>query len=63
MSYSKTKTKEKMNILIEKQLNNSKDNFSQKIIGILINSRYTRLIHVYYKFFSIIQKSNNDALS
>ena len=62
-SYNKTKKKEKMNVLIQKQLNNSKDNFSQKIIGILINSRYTRLIHVYYKFFSIIQKSNSEALS
>ena len=65
MSYSQTKIKDKMNILIEKQMNNTKDNFnfSQKIIGILINSRYNRLIHVYYKFFSLIQKSNNDALN
>ena len=63
MSYNKTKEKEKINILIEKQLSNSKDNFSQKIIGILINTRYTRLIHVYYKFFSIIQKSNMENLS
>ena len=63
MSYSKTKIKEKMNLLIEKQLNNTKDNFSQKVIGILINSRYNRLINVYYKFFSLIQKSNNDILS
>ena len=65
MSYSQTKIKDKMNILVEKQMNNTKDNFnfSQKIIGILINSRYNRLIHVYYKFFSLIQKSNNDALN
>ena len=63
MSYNKTKNKEKMNLLIEKQLNNTKDNFSQKIIGILINSRYNRLIHFYYKFFSLIQKSNNDFLN
>ena len=46
-----------------KQLGNTKDNFSQKIIGILINSRYTRLIHAYYKFFSAIQKSNIEILS
>ena len=63
ISYSKTKVKEKMNVLIEKQLNNSNDNFSQKIIGILINTRYTRLIHVYFKFFSLIQKSNIEDLS
>ena len=63
ISYSKNKIKEKMNVLIEKQLNNSKDNFSQKIIGILINTRYTRLIHVYFKFFSLIQKSNIEELS
>ena len=62
MSYNKTKIKEKMNLLIEKQLNNTKDNFSQKAIGILINSRYNRLINVYYKFFSLIQKSKNDIL-
>ena len=61
MSYNQTKIKEKKNLLMEKQMNNTKDNFnfSQKIIGILINSRYNRLIHVYYKFFSLIQKSNN----
>ena len=63
MSFSKTKAKEKMNVLIMKQLNNSKENFSQKIIGVLINSRYTRLIHVYLKFFSLIQKSNSDVLN
>ena len=57
-SFNKTKGKQKINLLIEKQLSNSKDNFSQKIIGILINSRYCKLIHVYYKFFSLIRKSN-----
>ena len=62
-SYNKGKDKKKNNILVEKQLNNTKDNFSQKIIGILINSRYNRLIHVYFKFFSLIQKSNNGDLS
>ena len=62
-SFNQKKEKEKINILIEKQLNNSKDNFSQKIIGILINSRYTKLIHVYYKFFSIIQRSSIENLS
>ena len=63
MSFNKTKVKEKMNVLMGKQLNNSKDNFSQKIIGILINTRYTRLIHFYFKFFSLIQKSNIEELN
>ena len=47
---------EKNNKLAEKQLNNAKNNFSQKIIGILINTRYCRLIHVYYMFFKNLQK-------
>ena len=55
-SFNKGKKKEKNNILSEKQKNNSKDNFSQKIIGILINTRYCRLIHVYYMFFKNLQK-------
>ena len=62
-NYNLTKKKERMNLLMLKQLGNTKDNFSQKIIGILINSRYTRLIHAYYKFFSAIQKSNIEILS
>ena len=56
------KTKVKNNVLAEKQLNNSKNNFSQKIIGILINSRYNKLIHVYFRFFSLIQKLNDKVL-
>ena len=63
LSYNKDKDKEKINILVEKQQNNSRDNFSQKIIGILINSRYCKLINVYFKFFSVVQKSNIDELS
>ena len=63
LSYNKDKDKEKNNILVEKQQNNSRDNFSQKLIGILINSRYCKLIHVYFKFFSIVQKSDIDKLS
>ena len=54
--FNKEKKKEKINILSEKQMNNSKENFSQKIIGILINTRYCRLIHVYYMFFKNLQK-------
>ena len=62
-TYNRDKDKEKVNILAEKQMNSSRDTFSQKIIGILINSRYCKLINVYFKFFSVVQKSNIDMLS
>ena len=52
------KTKEKNNKLIEKQINNSREEFSQKTIGILINTRYCRLIYVYFKFFKNMKKIN-----
>ena len=61
--YNKDKKKEKENKLVEKQQNNSHDNFSQKRIGMLINSRYCKLINVYFKFFSTIKKSNIEMLS
>ena len=63
--FNKEKKITKNNILVEKQLNNSKDNFSQKNIGILINTRYSRLINVYYMFFKNIQKlhKRNDHIS
>ena len=63
LSYNKDKDKEKINILAEKQQNSSRDNFSQKVIGILINSRYCKLINVYFKFFSFMQKSNIELLN
>ena len=63
LSYSKDKDKEKINILAEKQQNSSRDNFSQKVIGILINSRYCKLINVYFHFFSFMQKSNIELLN
>ena len=47
-------------------MNNSKDNFSQKTIGILINTRYGKLIHAYYMFFKNLQKlykSTNNIIS
>ena len=68
-SFNKGKKVEKYNILADKQLNNSKENFSQKIIGILINTRYCRLIHAYYMFFKNLQKlqklkkSNDDIIN
>ena len=54
--YNENKNKGKNNILVEKQMKNSKNNFSQKLIGILINIRYCRLIHSYYMFFKNMQK-------
>ena len=54
--YNSDKKSEKNNRLVEKQINNSKKNFSQKLIGILINTRYCRLIHSYYMFFKNMQK-------
>ena len=63
LSFNKDKDKERINILAEKQQNNSRDNFSQKVIGILINSRYCKLISVYFKFFSFMQKSNIELLN
>ena len=65
--YNKNKNNTKMNILIDKQMNNSKINFPQKKIGILINTRYCRLIHAYYMFFKNIKKlkksNNNNIIS
>ena len=60
LSYNKDKDKERINILAEKQQNNSKDNFSEKIIGILINSRYCKLINIYFNF---MPKSNIELLN
>ena len=54
--FKKSKKTKKNNILIEKQQNNKSNNFSQKIIGILINTRYCRLIYAYYKFFKSLKK-------
>ena len=65
-SFNIGKIKEDINILLKKQMNNSKDNFSQKTIGILINSRYGKLIHAYYMFFKNLQKlykSNNNIIN
>ena len=61
-SFMPNKSKGKKNSLIEKQQNNTKNNFSQKYIGVFINSRYNKLIHVYYKFFSLVQKFNFKAV-
>ena len=63
LSFHKEKVKTDNNLLVDKQQSNIKTNFSQKIIGILINSRYSKLIHVYFRFFSLIQKLKIKALS
>ena len=65
-TFNKNKKREKNNILIEKQINNSKKTFSKKIIGIMINTRYCRLIYALYMFFKNIQKqkkSNNNNIN
>ena len=54
--FNKEKDKVKHNKLLERQLNKSKDCLPQEIIGIMINTRYCRLIQVYYKFFKNLQK-------
>jgi hypothetical protein len=64
--FNKEKKDEKMNILADKQKNTSNEHFSQKIIGILINTRYCRLIYAYYMFFKNmqkLQKSNDDIIN
>ena len=58
MNYDKNSKEKEMNELARRQQNSKHKNFSQKIIGILINSRYNKLIHIYFKFFGHIQKSN-----
>ena len=58
MNYSKNTKEKEMNELVKRQQNSKHKNFSQKIIGILINSRYNKLIHIYFKFFGFIQKTN-----
>ena len=63
MSFHINREKRKNNKIVEKQLNNAKNNYSKKVIGILINSRYSKLIKVYYKFFSLILKQKIKALS
>ena len=64
-NYKKNKKEKNINKLVKKQQRGKKVNFSQKIIEILINSRYNKLIIIYLKFFSFIQKnnSNNEKLS
>ena len=55
-SFNISKIEEKNNILMEKQKNNSNEYFSQTFIGILINTRYVKLIHAYYMFFKTFKK-------
>ena len=57
-SYNKNYQQEVTNLLVKKQQNSFHKVFSQRIIGNLINNRYNKLIHIYFKFFSILQKSN-----
>ena len=50
------KAKEITNKLMKKQQKFQTNSFSLKDIGILINTRYTKLIHAYYEFFKGIKK-------
>ncbi len=56
-AYNKDYKEEFTNILVKKQQNSLHTTFSQRIIGNIINNRYNKLIHFYYKFFSLLQKS------
>ncbi len=59
INYRKDINEKEVNVLVKKQQNHKRSkNFSQKTIGVLINSRYNKLIYIYFKFFSYIQKSN-----
>ena len=58
LNYRKDKKEKEVNKLVTKQQKGKKVNFPQKTIGILINSRYKKLIHIYFKFFAFIQKNN-----
>ena len=58
-NYNKNNKTEYKNKLVEKQLNNSHNIFSQKETHKYINERYNKLVFIYYKFFSMIKKSDN----
>ena len=59
MSYGKDMKGKELNILVKKQQRTGRQKkISQNFIETLINSRYNKLINFYYKFFSIVQKSN-----
>ena len=59
MSYGKDMKGKELNILVKKQQRTGhQKKISQNFIETLINSRYNKLINFYYKFFSIVQKSN-----
>ena len=58
MNYKKNIKERNMNKLVKKQQRGKTINFSQKIIEVLINARYNKLINIYFRFFSFIQKTN-----
>ena len=61
--FDSKRAKEKNNILIEKQQRNKDNNISQKVIGDLINNRYSKLIYSYYKFFKSMKKLQNKKIN
>ena len=60
LNYVKDKKEKDVNRLVKKQQKGKKVNFPQKIIEILINSRYNKLINIYFKFFGFIQKNSSN---
>ena len=62
-SFNTSKINENNNILMKKQINSSSEYFSKTIIGILINTRYCKLIHAYYIFFKNMQKLKKSNMS
>ena len=60
LNYRKNTKERDINKLVKKQQRGKSQNFSQKNIETLINSRYNKLIIIYYKFFSLIQKNRNN---
>ena len=56
--FNKRLKTDRTNILAEKQKNRIKEDFSQKEIGILIDTRYSKLIYFYYHFFKNLKKQD-----
>ena len=57
-TYNKNSSQELSNQLVKKQQTSLHTSFSQRVLSNIINNRYNKLIHFYYKFFSILQKSD-----
>ncbi len=56
--YNKNSSQELSNQLVKKQQTSLHTSFSQRVLSNIINNRYNKLIHFYYKFFFILQKND-----